>query len=172
MVALFVLLTFVSFITIDFLLHRSKYNFTLADRIIAGIDMPYDLLYHSSHVCVKIISDIKVQLTLDNFAKSLLCDANKFEIVGDVLNVEIPQGTINIKLPITGQVTSTSEGGIFEMSNIQGLKNLLFGYKAENMMEQSVNTLVGVGTMADGGLLLPTTGRQLTLEEIQRYFDK
>ena len=49
MVALFVLLTFVSFITIDFLLHRSKYNFTLADRIIAGMILPLQVKKINSH---------------------------------------------------------------------------------------------------------------------------
>jgi hypothetical protein len=150
-------------------MHRERYNFELADRIVAGVQMPYDLFYHPSHICVRKLSNNNVQLSLDNFAKSLLCDASKFEINNNMLNVQIPQGIVSLRLPVNGQVVS-SDGGIYEMTNVQNLKNLLFGYEAERMMEHSVNTLIDLRTMADGGRLLPTVGRHMSLISIQQHF--
>ena len=60
MVALLVVATFVAFITIDYLLHREKYNFRVAEPetagalpgavpVVAGVALPDNLAYHPVH---------------------------------------------------------------------------------------------------------------------------
>jgi glycine cleavage system H protein len=91
MVALLVLATFAAFITIDFLLHREKYRFPVAEPaepkpspfpIVAGVTLPEALLYHPGHTWAMDQGNGRIRVGLDELAASLL---------GTVQRLEVPQ---------------------------------------------------------------------------------
>ena len=91
MVALLVLATFAVFITVDFLVHREKYRFRVAEPagskpgrfpIVAGVALPEGLLYHPGHTWAMDQGNGRIRVGMDEFAASLL---------GPVQRLEVPQ---------------------------------------------------------------------------------
>lgn len=93
MVALLVLSTFVVFISIDFLLHRDRYNFRVAKQtalekpaslfpVAAGVVLPDNLSYHPGHTWAADMGNGRVRIGLDEFAASLL---------GPIQRLDVPQ---------------------------------------------------------------------------------
>ena len=91
MVPLLVLATFVAFISVDFLLHRDKYKFRVADTdtpavksgtvpVVAGVSLPEALAYHPAHSWALDAGNGRIRIGLDEFATSLLGRIEKLEV--------------------------------------------------------------------------------------------
>ncbi len=89
MVALLVLLTFASFILVDYLLHREKYRFPVAEPeaepqpetapVVAGVALPESLHYHPGHTWAVDRGHGRIRVGLDEFAAGLLGAIRKIE---------------------------------------------------------------------------------------------
>lgn len=93
MVALLVVATFLAFVSVDFLLHREKYRFRVAEAerdssganavsvpVVAGVMLPGNVAYHPGHTWVLDAGNGRVRIGLDEFAASLLGRIDKVEV--------------------------------------------------------------------------------------------
>ncbi len=113
MVPLFVLATFVLFITADVLLHREKYRFRVAERpapggapvaaapVVAGITLPEGLRYHPGHSWALDEGNGRVRVGLDEFAASL---------IGPISKIDVPQRGRWFRQGEKGWTVQTSHG--------------------------------------------------------------
>jgi glycine cleavage system H protein len=112
MVALLVLATFAVFITADFLLHRDKYKFRVAEsetpeahmgpvQVVAGVALPETLAYHPGHAWALDAGNGRVRIGMDELAANLL---------GRIERVEVPQRGRWFRQGEKGWRVTTSQG--------------------------------------------------------------
>ncbi len=132
MVALLVLATFVVFITIDYLLHREKYNFRVAETetpstapgaipVVAGVNLPLNLAYHPGHTWAMDAGNGRVRIGLDELAASLLGRIERIDVPqrgrwfrqGDKgWTVSTPSGEAGMLAPAEGEIVAINENAI------------------------------------------------------------
>jgi glycine cleavage system H protein len=122
MVALLVVATFVAFITIDYLLHREKYNFRVAEPetagalpgavpVVAGVALPDNLAYHPGHTWALDAGNGRVRVGLDEFAASLL---------GRIGHIEVPQRGRWFRQGDKGWTVTTPNGQVPMLAPAEG----------------------------------------------------
>ena len=123
MVAIFVLLTFLVLMTIDYILNRDKYHMQLAGAdstpsTAAGVTLPPTLAYHPGHTWALDEGNGHVRVGLDEFAASLL---------GHITHIELPKrgrwiqqgdrgftvftdnGPVSMPVPAEGEIIAINE---------------------------------------------------------------
>ncbi len=112
MVALLVVATFLAFIAVDFLLHREKYRFRVAEQetagedagpvpVVAGVTLPDSVAYHPGHTWALDAGNGRVRIGLDEFAASLL---------GRIEKIDVPQRGRWFRQGEKGWTVHTSNG--------------------------------------------------------------
>jgi glycine cleavage system H protein len=125
MVALLVVATFAVFISIDFLLHRDKYRFRVAEpevagaeSVVAGVALPENLQYHPGHTWALDAGNGRVRIGLDEFAASLLGRIEKIDVPlrgrwfrqGDKgWTVKTPNGDAPMLAPAEGEIVNIND---------------------------------------------------------------
>ncbi len=132
MVALLVVATFVAFITVDYLLHREKYNFRVAEPesagaaagavpVVAGVALPGNLAYHPGHTWALDAGNGRVRIGLDEFAASLLGRIGKIEVPqrgrwfrqGEKgWTVTTPNGEVSMLAPAEGEIVGVNDKAV------------------------------------------------------------
>ncbi len=120
MVALLVFVTFAVFITADYLLHREKYKFRVAETpeakpaqaaVVAGVALPENLAYHPGHTWALDQGNGRIRIGLDEFAASLL---------GPIRRIETPQRGRWLRQGERGWTISTEHGDVVMLAPAEG----------------------------------------------------
>jgi len=142
MVALLVLLTFVTFIAIDYLLNREKYRFQEApapepvlviepmpEPVAAGIRMPERLAYHPGHTWALDMGDGRIRVGVDEFGANLLGTVEKVDLPqrgrwlrqGDKgVSVTTKNGQATLASPAEGEVLRVNSSLAKEPGSLSG----------------------------------------------------
>jgi len=135
MVVLLVLATCIVFITIDFLLHREKYAFKVAEDkpvaepterampgpIVAGVHLPEAPAYHVGHTWALDLGHGRMRVGLDAFAASLLGTIRRIEVPlrgrwlrqGDRgWTVATAHGDVQMLAPVEGEIVTVNEAAL------------------------------------------------------------
>lgn len=126
MVALFVLVTFVVLIAVDYVLHREKYQFPVVETetetptvaSVSGVSLPTTLAYHPGHTWALNQGNGHIRVGVDEFAAALLGEIDHLELPkrgrwlqqGDRgWTVFTEHGPIAMPAPAEGEVISINE---------------------------------------------------------------